>query len=247
MTDVVVNLSSEKVFYTVQGEGPLSGIPSVFIRLTGCNLRCSWKKPDGEIVKCDTPHTSFEPEVYKVTASEIVKEVLKHNCRHVVITGGEPFLFNELYYLIGLLKAHGKHISIETNGTKFHETPADLIVISQKLKSSGSLKEFEFMHETKRFNLESLKNFFTKNNSIFKFVINEERDVAEIKKIIKQLRRETKVPIKDLCAKTYLMPMGINEQDLADKMKMIFELCKKYKVRYSDRLHVRAYGHQKGV
>ena len=76
-----------EIFYSVQGEGRLVGIPSVFIRTSGCNLRCVW---------CDTPYTSWAPEGKKWSVTEILGEVAKYPSRHIVVTGGEPFLAAEI-------------------------------------------------------------------------------------------------------------------------------------------------------
>src|SRR5436305_14422915 len=94
-----------EIFYSVQGEGSLVGVPSVFVRTSGCNLRCSW---------CDTPYTSWNPEGPDMTNDAILAEVLRHRARHVVITGGEPMLFAPTVALSQSLKSHRQHITIET-------------------------------------------------------------------------------------------------------------------------------------
>src|SRR3954465_6699569 len=76
-----------EIFYSVQGEGSLLGVPSVFVRTSGCNLRCSW---------CDTPYTSWHPEGDMLSAAEILATVRTHRCRHVVVTGGEPMIAPEM-------------------------------------------------------------------------------------------------------------------------------------------------------
>ncbi|MFM8982025.1 MAG: 7-carboxy-7-deazaguanine synthase QueE, partial [Spartobacteria bacterium] len=70
-----------EIFYSVQGEGELTGVPSVFIRTSGCNLRCRW---------CDTPYASWNPEGTEMSIDQILAEVEKHPAAHVVLTGGEP-------------------------------------------------------------------------------------------------------------------------------------------------------------
>ncbi|MFB3041869.1 MAG: radical SAM protein [Candidatus Poribacteria bacterium] len=72
-----------EIFYTIQGEGKLVGVPSVFFRTSYCNLRCVW---------CDTPYTSWTPENKDITVTEAVEAINKYNCKHVVLTGGEPFI-----------------------------------------------------------------------------------------------------------------------------------------------------------
>src|SRR5881394_713852 len=98
-----------EIFYSIQGEGKLSGVPSVFVRASGCNLRCSW---------CDTPYASWNPEGTMRTLPEIVAEVQSHaGARHVVLTGGEPMIAKEIRALATELKALGYHLTIETAAT----------------------------------------------------------------------------------------------------------------------------------
>src|SRR6187401_901216 len=97
-----------EIFYSVQGEGELTGVPSVFVRTSGCNLRCTW---------CDTPYASWNPEGQEMSVSEIVAEVLEHPAQFVVLTGGEPMIAKGIRELADALHAAGKHITIETAGT----------------------------------------------------------------------------------------------------------------------------------
>ena len=80
-----------EIFHSLQGEGELAGVPSVFVRTAGCNLRCTW---------CDTPYSSWSPEGTQMGVAEIVAEVSRHPARHVVLTGGEPMLAPELPALV---------------------------------------------------------------------------------------------------------------------------------------------------
>src|SRR5581483_7950374 len=109
-------LKIAELFYSLQGEGSLIGVPSVFIRTSGCNLRCSW---------CDTPYTSWEPEGVELPLRQIVDEARAHPARHVVITGGEPMIAPEILPLTEQLRAAGMHITIETAGTVFHPVACD--------------------------------------------------------------------------------------------------------------------------
>src|ERR1700712_530552 len=94
-----------EIFYSIQGEGKLVGVPSVFVRASGCNLRCTW---------CDTPYASWNPEGENVPVNEIADRVESYNARHIVITGGEPMIMPDISQLCDLLKARGHHITIET-------------------------------------------------------------------------------------------------------------------------------------
>lgn len=92
-----------EIFYSLQGEGHFTGTPAVFVRFSGCNLKCSF---------CDTSHESFT----EMSVDDIMREVAKYPARHVVITGGEPSL-QLTPELTGRLHAAGKYVQIETNGT----------------------------------------------------------------------------------------------------------------------------------
>src|SRR4051812_13823906 len=120
-------LKIAELFYSIQGEGALVGVPSVFVRTSGCNLRCEW---------CDTPYTSWRPEGTEWTLERIVAEVRAYPARHVVVTGGEPMIAREILTLTERLRDAGLHITIETAGTIFHPVACDLMSISPKLANS---------------------------------------------------------------------------------------------------------------
>jgi 7-carboxy-7-deazaguanine synthase len=232
-----VNLVNNGIFYTIQGEGFYIGTPSVFIRFSGCNLRCKWFLQGKEYI-CDTPYSSFNPEKNLKTIEEVLKEVEKFekfNFYHVVITGGEPFLQKDaLKELCNKLKEKNKFITIETNGTIFYEVTADFISLSPKLKSSNN--------EKKTIDIDTLNKFIDYYNFLqFKFVVNELSDINEINSIVLQLNKKDNYKI-------YLMPQGYNGRILNKNLKKCFELVKKntnYLV--TDRFHIRAYGNKKGV
>ena len=116
-----------ELFYSIQGEGKLAGMPSVFVRASGCNLRCVW---------CDTPYASWRPEGENVPAAEIVRRVCDFQAKHVVVTGGEPMLVPEVVDLCAGLRERGYHITIETAATVFRPAAYDLASLSHCLKVS---------------------------------------------------------------------------------------------------------------
>src|SRR5258708_5450135 len=116
-----------ELFYSVQGEGKLVGVPSVFVRASGCNLRCVW---------CDTPYASWSPEGEEIAVAEIVARVREHGAGHVVITGGEPMIMPDIVELCAALRAEGRHITIETAATVYKPVAADLASLSPKLSNS---------------------------------------------------------------------------------------------------------------
>src|SRR5271166_2166097 len=111
-----------ELFYSLQGEGSLVGVPSFFIRASGCNLRCTW---------CDTPYTSWKPEGAEMPLPAILEKVhdypAAHAAIHVVVTGGEPMMFEETVALTDALKDLWLHITIETAGTVNQPVVCDLM------------------------------------------------------------------------------------------------------------------------
>lgn len=104
-------IAINEIYESIQGEGLLVGLPSIFIRLQGCNLRCPW---------CDQPEAlSFKKNTRKL--SDLMKEFASFSAKHVVITGGEPFAHKELPTLVETLLDEGYSVQIETNGTLWIE------------------------------------------------------------------------------------------------------------------------------
>ena len=116
-----------EIFGSVQGEGIWVGVPSVFVRVSGCNLRCAW---------CDTPYASWNPEGPTLTVTEVLRRVEEYRINHVVLTGGEPMLFDPIEDLARKLKDRNNTITIETAGTIVRDLPCDLMSISPKLANS---------------------------------------------------------------------------------------------------------------
>src|SRR5262245_38220922 len=98
-------LTINEIFYSIQGEATRAGEPCVFVRLTACDLRCSW---------CDTPYAFYEGT--KRSIDDVIAEVETHHCRLVEITGGEPLLQDEVYPLMTSLVARGHTVMLETGG-----------------------------------------------------------------------------------------------------------------------------------
>ena len=229
-------------FRTIQGEGLYTGYPSVFFRVSGCNLRCAWSETN----LCDTPYTSWNPEGENVSVLEAAQEIINIgiNVDHIVLTGGEPFLYaEELDNLCVLLKEHNKFITIETNGTIYRNVRADLISLSPKLSSSTPTekqdKKWNVKHEKDRLNYDVIRAFQRSHQIQVKFVISNEKDLEEVY----FLQREIPIPI----TKIVLMPEGLVEDDLKQKQEWLAKYCIEQGYRYSDRLHVRIWGNRRGV
>ena len=181
-----------EIFYSIQGEGSLVGTPSVFVRSTGCNLRCSW---------CDTPYTSWNPEGDDWTLERILAEVDAYAARHVVVTGGEPMIAREIVDLTRRLRQSGRHITIETAGTVFAPVECDLMSISPKLANSTPGGEWSDRHERLRIQPETLRRLMAAYEYQLKFVIAQPDDVAEALELVRALDA-------DAC-KVILMPEGV--------------------------------------
>ncbi len=224
-----------EIFYSIQGEGRLCGIPSVFIRTSGCNLRCVW---------CDTPYTSWRPEGKSWSISKIVSEVKKYPSRYIVITGGEPLLAPEIGALTGELKRDGAHITIETAATIFKPIAGDLISLSPKLANSTPWKrengKFAQLHEKQRLNFTVIQKYLDSYDYQIKFVVAQKKDFDEIAQILDRLEAV------DRC-RVLIMAEGTTTRQLRAKASWIVELCKQYGYGFTPRLHIELYGNRRGT
>jgi 7-carboxy-7-deazaguanine synthase len=221
-----------ETFYSVQGEGKLTGVPSLFIRVSGCNLRCAW---------CDTPYASWRPEGGEQSVDDLVRAAADAGARHVVLTGGEPLLFEESCTLSAHLRQVGHHVTVETAGTLFRPIHCDLLSISPKLANSTPAGEPEARHEAARRNLEPLRQLMALPcEKQLKFVVNRQQDLDEIQSILQQISGWMKQDI-------LLMPEGTTPSALAAHEPWVVEICKREGYRYCPRLHVQLWGNRRGV
>jgi 7-carboxy-7-deazaguanine synthase len=225
-----------ELFYSIQGEGKLVGVPSVFVRASGCNLRCTW---------CDTPYASWEPGGKEVAVDRIVEQVLAYKCRHVVLTGGEPMIMPDVEALCGALKAKGLHITLETAATVFKPVDVDLASLSPKLANSTPHDRdggrFAAAHERQRINLDVIQRFIdTAPDFQLKFVVASDADVAELKSVLAHLRGWTPADV-------LLMPEGVTPTDLEGRTDWLTEVCKREGFRFCPRLHIALFGNARGT
>lgn len=224
-----------EIFCSVQGEGRLIGLPSVFIRTSGCNLRCAW---------CDTPYASWNPEGRSWGVDKILGEVRKYSSRFVVITGGEPFLAPEIEALTRALKKTGVHITIETAATIFKPVACDLLSMSPKLANATPWKrakgKFVKMHEARRLNISVIQKFLDGYDCQLKFVIEQPHDFDEICDLLAQLENV------DL-SRVLVMAQGTTRRQIQSKAKWIVESCQWYGFGYTPRLHIDLYGNRRGT
>jgi 7-carboxy-7-deazaguanine synthase len=223
-----------EIFYSIQGEGILTGVPSVFVRTSGCNLRCTW---------CDTPYTSWKPEGEEIGFGPILANVRRHWANHVVVTGGEPMIVPEIVELTEKLKELEQHITIETSGTVFKPVVCDLMSISPKLANSTPWEEddgrWADMHERTRYRPEVLKELISRYNYQLKFVVNDREDLAEIREIVKELDADKQ--------RVLLMPQGRNRKELAERSEHVIKICTEFGYRFCPRVHIEIWGDRRGV
>ncbi len=228
-------LRISEIFASVQGEGVWVGVPSVFVRVSGCNLRCVW---------CDTPYASWNPEGPVMEMRDILAEVNRHAIRHVVLTGGEPMIFDPIEELAMSLKESGHTITIETAGTFYRDLPCDLMSISPKLANSTPPPESGFVprHETIRLDRTPLYYLLEKFICQLKFVVNPDvpGDVEEIEELLASLP-----PIDP--NRILLMAEGTDSATLNQRMKALVPVCMARNWRLTPRLHVDLFGNTRGT
>jgi len=233
----MASLRVAEIFASIQGEGRWAGTPSAFVRVSGCNLRCVW---------CDTPYASWMPEGPAMTVAEIVSRVEGLGVRHVVLTGGEPLLFEPIIALAQALK--GAHVlTCETAGTVFRQLPCDLMSISPKLANSTPGVEagrgWPERHERTRADLEPLRRLLDEYDYQLKFVVNPEgahRDLFEIQELLARLGG---VPSE----RVILMAEGTDSETLTRRERLLAPVCIDQGFRLSPRLHVHWFGNTRGT
>jgi 7-carboxy-7-deazaguanine synthase len=220
-----------EIFYSVQGEGSLIGVPSIFVRTSGCNLRCSW---------CDTPYTSWNPEGDDLAIDDILDRAAAFPAaQHVVLTGGEPMIAPGIVELSERFHQRAMHITVETAGTVFTPVVCDLMSISPKLSNSTPEGVFRAQHERLRQQPDVLLRLMAGYDYQLKFVVAGEGDIDEVRAVVSQLKAPA--------GKVILMPEGVHPDILRERGVWLAELCKQHGFRFSPRLHVVLYGNRRGI
>jgi 7-carboxy-7-deazaguanine synthase len=228
-----------EIFYSIQGEGVLTGVPSVFVRTSGCNLRCSW---------CDTPYASWEPEGPEMSPEEILTEIARHPTRYIVVTGGEPMIAKGIREFIATLREQRKHVTVETAGTVLPEDcVVDLASLSPKLANSTPGEDkagaaWVLRHEQTRLQPEVLRAWIeTAVDYQLKFVISTEEDLNEAHDMIATIG----LPIPP--EKVLLMPEGTTLEAMRSRYDLLINACKRHGYRLSPRLHIELFGNKRGT
>ena len=224
-----------EVFLSIQGEGKLTGVPSVFVRTSGCNLRCHW---------CDSPTTSWNPTGETLSVDALLARITDYTARHVVLTGGEPMIADGIERLCSCLREEGHHVTLETAGTIWKDVACDLASISPKLSNSTPWTReggrYAAAHEANRINLSVIRRLMEGGDHQLKFVVDEPADLSEVDELLDRI--EIAEPSNVL-----LMPQGITSAALAERAVWIVEHCKKRGFRYCPRMQIELFGHTPGT
>lgn len=229
-------LPVNELFYSLQGEGKLAGTPSVFIRTSGCNLRCWF---------CDSYHTSWEPTHAWLDIETIMDRVTSHEeADHVVVTGGEPLIHDEIVSLLDRLSTAGYHTTIETNGTIYRDATIDLASISPKLASSTPTADkdpqgdgdWAERHDDRRSDMDSLCQLIEAYEGQLKFVVTDRDDMQEINQLVEQIRNTADSRVRD--SDVLLMPEGATQHRLNQTRELTAEIALEHGYQYTPRLHV---------
>ncbi len=219
---------------TIQGEGKLQGIPSVIIRLKGCNLHCEW---------CDTTQMLNSNEVGIYDEKKLLEMLAYYRCSYVIITGGEPAIYSDITQLTRILKSNGYHITVETNGTLYVDFECDLISISPKLSNSIPYKTGNSQlieeHNERRINITAIQNYIQSHDYQIKFVCrNLDSDFEEVKDILKQIGTYQLENIM-------IMPLADTKDELERVQQDIVRKCVKNGFRYANRLQLQIWNNDK--
>lgn len=230
-----MNLRIAEMFASVQGEGQWLGVPSTFVRISGCNLRCVW---------CDTPYASWNPEGPVLDLAQIAEQVDGLGCTHVVLTGGEPMLFDAIEPLVQLLKTNNHQITIETAGTMFRQLEVDLMSISPKLSNSTPPSSSGWLerHERTRNDLTAVAKLVAEYPYQLKFVVRPENlaELDEIDSIVRAVGATNPDRI-------FLMPEGTDRDELLQRAKALVPLCMERGWRLAPRYHIDLFGDTRGT
>lgn len=249
---VLAKLGDEpEIFYSLQGEGVSAGVPSIFVRTSGCNLQCYW---------CDTDYTwnwkgtnyrhardnpagdnKFERSQVqlRITPEAIAQRILELKCHDVIFTGGEPLLQQQKLTEVAsklLAQNSAYEFEAETNGTIIPLAAFDAIMhrynVSPKLANSR-------MDIDSRLRSDAMLWFANCPKATFKFVVSDPSDEAEVAGIQEQYSIAGR--------RLLVMPEARTQHELEKNRGWIFELCVRRGWRYSDRLHVAVFGERRGV
>jgi 7-carboxy-7-deazaguanine synthase len=221
-----------ETFTSLQGEGMLAGVPSHFIRTSGCNLRCRW---------CDTPYTSWLPEGARRPVADLVAEAKSSGVGHVVITGGEPLLQREIGALTRELRRAELHVTVETAGTQDPRFECNLLSLSPKTANSDPQGGWRDRHRRLRMEIGPMRRLVRRfRNHQLKFVVSDGDDMREVTAVVESIGGIAP-------SRVLLMAEGRTADEVARKAPMVAALCSEHGFRYTPRLHLDLFGGGRGV
>ena len=208
-------LNISEIFQSIQGEGPNTGQPSIFLRTAGCNLNCEW---------CDSKYSLNVLDNLTLSVEEVVKQIRSFDCKNLVVTGGEPLLQQKLLREV-LSELKDYFIEVETNGTIKSQLDEhiDQYNCSPKLESSGN----------KKYPLKILPN----NKTWYKFVINEEEDFFSSIKFAS----DYKIPRE----RVLMMPQCRTRDECYHKSLWLVDKCNQSGYSFCPRLHIMLWDNQR--
>lgn len=235
-----------EIYHSNQGEGRLTGTSSIFVRTSGCNLRCGF---------CDTPFASWHPEGQMMDSGAVfdaINAAIKQcdrDCRHVVITGGEPMLPDEITTLCQGLHSKELHITIETAGTIYRDLPCDLMSISPKLSNSTPDEKragrWRKKHQDKRHRPAIVSQLIQRHDYQLKFVVASPDDLPEINAYLAEVNQLSPAQLDR--SRVLLMPEGVDIQTLQDRQRWLPEICQREGFSFCQRQHIFWYGNKRGT
>lgn len=224
-----------EIYRSTQGEGLLTGIPSVFVRTSGCNLRCWY---------CDTPYASWDPEGQDLSIDEIVAQIEEWSPRHVVLTGGEPMLLAELIPLCERLRQLGRHLTIETAGTLDLPVACDLMSISPKLARSvpsrGEHPHWNRRHERTRYRPRVIRRLIREYAYQLKFVIDCREEFGELEEYLAEFPEIDR-------GRVLLMPQGTDQVELDARAEWLRAYCLEHGYVFCPRKQIEWFGSVRGT
>ncbi len=228
-----------EIFRSLQGEGRLTGVQSIFVRMSGCNLRCRF---------CDTRYASWEPEGDYLSVEEVAARVERTAAEaalgHVVVTGGEPMISPELVPLCAELRRRGMHITVETAGTRYQPVECDLMAVSPKLSNStphlDEAPEWIDLHERNRAAPDVMRRLNDEYDCQFKFVVESLADCEVVRTYLADFPEIKR-------SRILLMPMGTKEAELAAKAQWLKPYCDENGLTFCPRRQIEWFGCRRGT
>ena len=209
-----------EIYQSIQGEGRLTGTDSVFVRASGCNLRCWF---------CDTPFTSWQATGDDLAVDEVLRQVVQYDCSHAVVTGGEPMLFAELIPLCRAL-----YLPVECG----------LMSISPKLANStpsrADAPTWWERHNRTRSAPDVIRRLIDEYDYQCKFVVDQPSDCDEVERYLAMLPQIER-------SRVMLMPQGTDAQALTDTADWLVPLCCERGLTFCPRRHIELFGSARGT